>query len=152
MGDGGAVLLTGARGEEELAVSPGLARGVDYSLGAARGQDQGGSPPSGRVTLVQGLGARPVGSAAKEPPPPARPGRKTRRFPFPRTSAPAPGDRAGCPSLTGPARRLAQPGASLSPDRRSPDRRSLTPTAVLTLPGASGHKLQGLEPVQDGET
>lgn len=64
-----------------------------------------------------------------------KPGSAPGTSPSPRTSALAPRDRAGCPSLT------AQCRASLS----------LTPRSVLALLRASGHKLQGPEPIQDRE-
>ena len=93
--------------------------GIDYSLGATTAQLSAQRP----ARIVQGLQARPLGPAAKEPPP-TRPGAS----PSPRTSAPAPGGQGILPL----------PEASIS--------HGLTPRPMLSPPQASGHKLQGLEP------
>lgn len=76
-----------------------------------------------RAQIVQGLQARPLGPAAKEPPQPGQ------ALPLPlEPPLRPPGNRAGCPSLKPPS----APTAS-------------RPGLCSSLPQASGHKLRALE-------
>ena len=126
---GGGCLPAGAGGagsEESGEVSP---WGVDQFGSRPPPRRRPSSPPSGGASLVQGLGP---GHSAQLPKSRPQPGQdaKPGASPSPRTSAPAPGDRAGCPSLTGRVQRLA----------RTPSARASSQGCAHPLSGASGHK------------
>lgn len=139
-----------------LRVAPSTGRGVKKSNALSRpgGRLQLGSGPPWTTAQLSaqwpGLASAGVWGpgtwlgcqrAAPQASQDTKPGSAPGTSPSPRTSAPAPGDRAGCPSLTAVRR------ASLSLSQRG-----LAPSAVLTLPPGSKYKLQGQEPVQGRET